>query len=29
MTRYYICFIDIDTDELAPAGALIWFGWIN
>ena len=29
MTRHDLCFIDIDTDELTPAGAPIWFGLIT
>jgi|ERR1035441_2087774 hypothetical protein len=28
-TRYDICFIDIDTDDLALVGAPSWFGWIT
>lgn len=28
-TRYDLCFIDIDIDDLAPAGAPSWLGWIT
>lgn len=28
-TRHDICFIDIDSDELAPTSVPSWFGWIT